>query len=91
MLVIFFTSPGGVYMLQVYFPLFLMIFFVTALALVIVALSYLLGKRVPTKEKMATYECGNEPFDDARARFPVKFYLIAILGPLFIKSLRCLA
>jgi NADH-quinone oxidoreductase subunit A len=70
-------------MFEVYFPLFLMIFFVTALALVIVVLSYLLGKRVPTKEKMATYECGNQPFDDARARFPIKFYLIAILFIIF--------
>jgi NADH-quinone oxidoreductase subunit A len=43
----------------------------------------LLGKRVPTKQKLSTYECGNEPFEDARGRFPVKFYLIAILFIIF--------
>ena len=70
-------------MFEVYFPLFVIIFFVTAMALAIVVLSYLLGKRVPTKQKLSTYECGNEPFEDARGRFPVKFYLIAILFIIF--------
>ncbi len=70
-------------MFEVYFPLFLMIFVVTAVALLIVIFSYLLGKRISTKQKLATYECGNQPFDDARARFPVKFYLIAILFIIF--------
>jgi NADH-quinone oxidoreductase subunit A len=70
-------------MLGVYFPLFLMIFLVTAVALAIVALSYLLGKRISTKQKLSTYECGNVPFGDARGRFPVKFYLIAILFIIF--------
>jgi NADH-quinone oxidoreductase subunit A len=60
-----------------------MIFLVTAVALLIVVLSYLLGKRIPTKEKLSTYECGNEPFEDARGRFSVKFYLIAILFIIF--------
>lgn len=70
-------------MFEVYFPLFVIIFFVSAMALAIVVLSYLLGKRVPTKQKLSTYECGNEPFEDARGRFPVKFYLIAILFIIF--------
>jgi NADH-quinone oxidoreductase subunit A len=70
-------------MFEVYFPLFLMIFVVTAVALLIVTFSYFLGKRISTKQKLATYECGNQPFDDARARFPVKFFLIAILFIIF--------
>ncbi len=70
-------------MLEVYFPLFVVIFLVTAVALLIVALSYLLGKRIPTKQKLSTYECGNEPFEDARGRFSVKFYLVAILFIIF--------
>lgn len=70
-------------MFEVYFPLFVVIFFVTAMALAIVVLSYLLGKKVSTKEKLSTYECGNPPFEDARGRFSVKFYMIAILFIIF--------
>jgi NADH-quinone oxidoreductase subunit A len=70
-------------MFEVYFPIFVLIFVVTAVALLILGLSYLLGRRVPTKEKLSTYECGVEPIEDARGRFPIKFYLIAILFIIF--------
>ena len=70
-------------MFEVYFPMFLLIFFVIVMAAGMVGLSYVLGRRVRTKEKLSTYECGNEPFEDARGRFSVKFYLIAILFIIF--------
>jgi NADH-quinone oxidoreductase subunit A len=70
-------------MFEIYFPIFVLIFVVTAVALLILGLSYLLGRRIPTKEKLSTYECGNQPIGDARGRFPVKFYLIAILFIIF--------
>ena len=70
-------------MFEVYFPIFVLIFLVTGVALLILALSYLFGKRAPTKEKLSTYECGVEPVGDARGRFSVKFYLIAILFIIF--------
>jgi NADH-quinone oxidoreductase subunit A len=70
-------------MLEVYFPIFVLILLVTGVALLILALSYLFGKRAPTKEKLSTYECGVEPVGDARGRFSVKFYLIAILFIIF--------
>jgi NADH-quinone oxidoreductase subunit A len=70
-------------MLQVYFPMFLLIFVVTAVALLIIGLSWVLGRRISTREKLSTYECGNEPIGDARGRFPIKFYLIAILFIVF--------
>jgi NADH-quinone oxidoreductase subunit A len=82
-LVIFFTSFDRRYMLEVYFPMFLLIFVVIGMALAMLALSYLFGKKVRTKAKLSTYECGNPPFEDARARFSVKFYLIAILFIIF--------
>jgi NADH-quinone oxidoreductase subunit A len=66
-------------MFEVYFPMFLLIFVVIAMAVAMVLLSYLFGKRIREKTKLSTYECGNEPFEDARGRFSVKFYLIAIL------------
>jgi NADH-quinone oxidoreductase subunit A len=70
-------------MLEVYFPMFLLITVVIALAVAMVVLSYLFGKRIGGKTKLSTYECGNEPFEDARGRFSVKFYLIAILFIIF--------
>ena len=70
-------------MFEVYFPMFLLIFFVIAMALGMVGLSYIIGKRVRTKEKLSTYECGNVPTEDARGRFSVKFYLVAILFIIF--------
>lgn len=71
------------YAFEVYFPIFVLILVVTAVALLILGLSYLFGRRVPTKVKLSTYECGNTPIGDARGRFPVKFYLIAILFIIF--------
>jgi NADH-quinone oxidoreductase subunit A len=70
-------------MFEVYFPMFLLIFFVIVMAAGMIGLSYVIGRRVRTKEKLSTYECGNEPFEDARGRFSVKFYLVAILFIIF--------
>ena len=42
-----------------------------------------LAPRVPTLEKASAYECGFEPFDDARGRFDVRFYLVALLFIVF--------
>ncbi len=59
----------------------------TVLALVIacalVTLSYVIGRRVKNKVKDMPYECGIAPTGDARERFSVKFYLVAMLFILF--------
>ncbi len=70
-------------MLEVYFPIFVLIFIVTGMALLILGLSFLFGRKFPTRDKLSTYECGQRPFEDARGRFSVKFYLIAILFIIF--------
>ena len=54
-----------------------------ALAGVIVVLSYLIGYRRPTRAKMSPYECGMTPVGDARERFSVKFYLVAMFFVIF--------
>ena len=46
-------------------------------------LGHLAGRRYPTAEKNATYECGMIPFKDARHRFDIRFYLVAMLFILF--------
>ncbi len=53
------------------------------LALVIIVASYLIARQRPYSEKVSQYECGFEPFDDARRRFDVRFYLVAILFIIF--------
>jgi NADH-quinone oxidoreductase subunit A len=59
----------------------------TVLALVIacalVTLSYVIGRKVKNKVKDMPYECGIAPTGDARERFSVKFYLVAMLFILF--------
>ena len=59
------------------------LFVATILSVVIVLFSYLLAVQKPETEKLSTYECGFEPYEDARHTFDVKFYLIAILFIVF--------
>ena len=68
---------------QDYLPIVLFIGVAFFIALAAVVLSFLLGKQRPYTAKLSAYECGFEPFDDARSRFDVRFYLIAILFILF--------
>jgi NADH-quinone oxidoreductase subunit A len=49
----------------------------------LVIISYLFASQVGGTEKLSTYECGFEPFEDARNTFDIKFYLIAILFLIF--------
>jgi NADH-quinone oxidoreductase subunit A len=70
-------------MFETYFPIALLIFLITILGLVILFLSLFVGRRVTTREKTLPYECGIEPTEDAWERFPVKFYLIALLFIIF--------
>ena len=53
------------------------------LALIIVNLSYFLAIQNPETEKLSSYECGFEPYEDARNIFDVKFYIVAILFIIF--------
>lgn len=50
---------------------------------VVLGLSYLLSIQTPDPEKTSAYECGFEPFEDARNRFDVRFYIVAILFLIF--------
>ena len=66
-----------------YLPLLLHLLVAAALAAGMVLLSHLLGWRRPSKVKSQAYECGMDPVGDARSRFSVKFYLVAMLFILF--------
>jgi NADH-quinone oxidoreductase subunit A len=66
-----------------YLPLLLHFMIAFAIAGVIVVLSWLIGQHKPTRAKLSPYECGVQPIGDARSRFSVKFYLVAMLFILF--------
>ena len=66
-----------------YLPLLIHFLVAGALASVIVLLSWLIGQRKPTRAKMSAYECGMTPVGDARQRFSVKLYMVAMLFILF--------
>ena len=53
------------------------------LSFIIVGFSYLLSIQNPEPEKLSTYECGFEPYEDSRHKFDIKFYLVAILFIVF--------
>jgi len=53
------------------------------IAIVVFAVPYLFAAKFGDKEKLSSYECGFNPFEDSRSEFDVKFYLVAILFIIF--------
>jgi NADH-quinone oxidoreductase subunit A len=70
-------------MLAEYFPILLFILVGLAVGVGPMVLGKLLGPHRPDPEKLSPYECGFEAFEDARMKFDVRYYLVAILFILF--------
>ena len=70
-------------LLAEYLPILIFLGIAVALSVLIVAASYIIARQRPDSEKVSAYECGFEAFDDARSRFDVRFYLVAILFIIF--------
>ena len=70
-------------MLEQYFPILLFILVGLVLGGVLLSVGALLSPRRPNAEKLSPYECGFEAFEDARMKFDVRYYLVAILFILF--------
>ena len=66
-----------------YLPIFIFIVIAFSMSLGFALLSRTVGPSRPDKEKLSAYECGFEPFEDARVKFDVRFYLVAILFIIF--------
>ena len=75
--------PGLEPLLVEYLPILMFLGIATAMAAMAVIASQIVGRQTPDPEKNSAYECGFEPFDDARGRFDVRFYLVAILFIIF--------
>lgn len=80
---IIFMSPLLLLETSTYISLFTCVVASLALSALLLALSYLLAIQTPDPEKTSAYECGFEPFEDARNRFDVRFYIVAILFLIF--------
>nr|YP_009485486.1 NADH dehydrogenase subunit 3 [Melosira undulata]AVR57550.1 NADH dehydrogenase subunit 3 [Melosira undulata] len=79
----FFNSSQSSLLKNEYFLIFSFFFIAIIFAFLIIILSYLLVIQKPETEKLSSYECGFEPYEDARHQFDVKFYLVAILFIIF--------
>ena len=70
-------------MLENYWPILLFMVLGVGFGIAPLLLGWILGPRRPGVEKNSPYECGFQPFEDARLQFDVRFYLVAILFILF--------
>jgi len=69
--------------LQDYLPLAVFIAVALGLSAVLLIVPFIIAYQQPDPEKMSAYECGFNAFDDARMKFDVRFYLVAILFIIF--------
>ena len=76
------SQPSIPYLWQ-YLPLMLQIVIAVGMACGMVAGSFFIGKHKRSRTKLSAYECGMDPVGDARGRFSVRFYMVAMLFSLF--------
>ena len=70
-------------MLANYLPILILFIVAILFAGVVILLSSVVGRKVSTREKLMPYECGVDPVGDARQRFSIQFYLVAMLFIIF--------
>ena len=70
-------------LLSEYLPILMFLGIAIGIAGAALVASFLVGRQNPDPEKVSAYECGFEPFENARTRFDVRFYLVAILFIIF--------
>ena len=66
-----------------YLPILIFLGIAVAMAVLMLAASLIVAQQKPDQAKLSPYECGFDPFDDARHKFDVRFYLVAILFIIF--------
>jgi NADH-quinone oxidoreductase subunit A len=70
-------------LLREYLPILVFLGIAVGLSVVMVLASFLAARQLPNPEKLSAYECGFAPFNDARSKFDVRYYLVAILFIIF--------
>src|SRR5436190_5136086 len=76
-------GPMHEFQLATYLPIFLYLFFIIGVAASMLIMAHTIGPKRQTAVKQMPYESGMDPIGDARQRFDVKFYLIAIMFLVF--------
>ena len=80
------TDSGRMFvdgLLQEYLPIIILLGLAVGLGIILLLAAFFLAVRSPDAEKVSAYECGFASFDDARMKFDVRFYLVAILFIIF--------
>lgn len=70
-------------MLEKYLAIMIYMGISVGIGILLLALGALIAPKKPSKEKLSQYECGFDPFEGARLKFDVRFYLVAILFIIF--------
>ena len=70
-------------MLENYLPILIFLSVALVLGLLMLSIGFLFGRGTKSKAKLSPYECGFDPFEDARIPFDVHYYLVAILFIIF--------
>jgi len=70
-------------MLVEYLPILLFLIISIIFSIGFLSFSFIVSPKNPSNEKLSPYECGFEPFDDARTKFDIRFYLVALLFIIF--------
>ncbi|MBL4748154.1 MAG: NADH-quinone oxidoreductase subunit A [Magnetovibrio sp.] len=70
-------------LLSDYLPILVFFGIAGMMAMFMIMASWMIGRQKPDPEKDSAYECGFEAFEDARVKFDVRFYLVAILFIIF--------
>jgi NADH-quinone oxidoreductase subunit A len=70
-------------LLREYLPIMIFFGIAVAMALGMLVAAYVMARQRPDSQKLSAYECGFDAFEDARGRFDVRFYLVAILFIIF--------
>ena len=71
------------YILTEYLPILIFLGLAITMGLMLMLSAFIIAVRNPDVEKTSAYECGFNAFDDARMKFDVRFYLVAILFIIF--------
>jgi NADH-quinone oxidoreductase subunit A len=66
-----------------YLPILIFVGIAVGMTIMILMASFVVARQRPDTEKLSPYECGFSPFEDARGRFDVRYYLVAILFIIF--------
>ena len=66
-----------------YLPILIFLMISVGLGMAVLVGSYVVSRQKPDRDKLSAYECGFEPFEDARKQFDVRFYLVALLFIIF--------